>query len=343
MLTTAATQPQVIVDGQWLTNLAWWGDASISHRWPLGCWEASWSMPLKPYQRFRALRSRAPVEIRIGAAPIWAGSLSEPDWAEGKFTALGACREAEEAACLTAGGLTTSVPDTAVDQAIARGAVSWTRPESLSATAFGQADGTERLNYLGALLDAWSLEQNVKWAVNARRQVYSAADPTTPMWHITPGAGVLGVTDAAMAGTVYGRYRNSATGSLATVSVGTAAPEVLVDLTRHGRISTTKATNLVTGILNKSGARTGWTNGLTLTPHQIQTAGGVPANLASVQAGQMARIMGLRDERGVAATTDVIAGETIWDVTANELQFNPAELAARDLASVVEEAGGVLS
>lgn len=338
--------PQVRVGGTWLSSLGWWGEQTVRHRWPYGCWETTWSMNLPTYSRPPALVTGANVDVYFGATPIWSGRLAEPNWDSQEFTAVGHVRDGEQALCLTGAGVTTATPDVAIDAAINRGSVRWVRSAPLSNVTFAEADNTDSLNYLGALLDAWSVEQNKRWAVGADRKVYAAADPTTPTWYVTPGAGVLGVADEDYVTDVYGRYRSTngayATARATDTSQGLGTREVGVDLTPLGRISSTKAQNVVNGILAKSKARTGWTNGVTVTADQVTSPGGIPASLATVTAGQMVRLQGLLDQRGIATYTDIVLGETVWDVDEGTLQLNPVGLAERDLRSIVENAGGQL-
>src|SRR5690606_389403 len=82
-----------------------------------------------------AVQRDALVEATVGGLPVFAGLVSDVDWATGAITAQGASRDGDEPAALTAAGVPSSTPDEAIDAAIARGAVSWTRPASISATA----------------------------------------------------------------------------------------------------------------------------------------------------------------------------------------------------------------
>lgn len=343
-----ASPAQVRVGGDtWLTSLGWWGELTVTHRWPFGCWETTWQMALQPFERPRSLVRGASVELFHGPDRIWSGTLTDPNWDTGEFVAQGHCRPAETTQALTTLGESSSTPDAAIDAAIARGALNWVRPASLSSVPFAESDTTEQLNTVAALLDAWSDEQSLRWAVDADRRVYAASDPTTPAWYVMPGSGVLGVADEDYVTDVYGRYRTP-TGTFATASAqdrsqGVGVREIGVDLTRLGRLSSMRAAAVCAGILAKTKARTGWTNGITVTPEQITTLGGVPAHPSLVVAGQVVRLQGLLDERGFATSTDVVLGETVWNVTAGTLDLNPVGLAARDLASIVAAAGGVLS
>lgn len=330
--------PQVKVGGTWLSSLAAVGDLHLTYRWPLGCWEASWSMALSPYEQPPMLVRDAAVTVVLGGGVVFAGELLEPDWAEARFVAAGACRSAESALCLTAAGKTTTVPNEAVDQAAARGMLTFGRGStSLSSTAFAAGE-TVQLNTVAALLDAWAEEQGVRWYVGPDRLVRTATDPTTPRWYILPGAGELGVATETLAGRVVGNWLDADRQPQVT-AVGSGRPEVAVDMTNKGRITLARATALLNSILAKAGPAAGsWTNGITVTRDQIITIGGVHPHLgavaSSVAGGAMMRLLDHRDPRNGLPYTDVVIGEAPWNVTDDTLTLNPVGLAARDLASI---------
>lgn len=339
------TTLQIRVGGTWLSSLGGWGDPAVTHEWPLGCTELAWSMLLPALHRPPGIVRGALVDAYIGATSIWSGYLSEPNWSDGEFTATGLFAEAEGALCLTGGGVATATPDTAVDAGISRGALHWVRDTSLSNTVYGDADETDSLNYVKQMLDDWSTEQSKRWAVGPDKRVYAAADPTVPAWYVTPGTGDLGVADDDYVTHVIGRYRNPL-GVLATVtasdtSQGAGRREKAVDLRPKGRITSTRAQNLVNGILSKTKARTGWANGVTVSREQITSPGGVTPHLSQVKAGQMVRLLGVPDPRGVTSSVDVVVGRSVWSLADGTVVLSPVDQAATDFASVVAAMGGV--
>lgn len=335
---------EVVVDGRPLTSISVWGDLEVTHRWPLGSWEAKWSMPLDPWRRPPQLRVNAPVQVKVGPRVIWGGDLAEPNWSEGTFVATGACRQGEGAIALdNATGQTTSIPNKAVDDAVIRGKLNWTRPFSISAVSLGTADETDRLNYVSALLDAYAQSVSQRWYVDPLRAVRVSADPTTPFALLRPDNGVLGTAVEAQVGTVVGRYSDSTTHTLKNVSYGTGLPEQGVDWTARGEMSAAAAAALCQGVWTPLQAQPGWTNGLMVRPGELQSIGGVELPLWRFTAGSMVRILGLRDLRGLSANTDVVAAETIWTATGDEsLRINPVGKVARDIRSLAEGEGGVL-
>ena len=188
------------------------------------------------------------------------------------------------------------MPDTAIDAAIARG-LKWSRPASLSSTAFVEdaatGDQTDALNYLGDLLDAWAQSNSKRWGVDADLNVYAAADPTTPAYHLTPGAGRFGLADDDYASAVFVRYLN-ASGQYATASADNdvtgdqyGIAEYGLDATSMGVLTSTKAAGLAAGALKKGKARLGWTAGITPNPWQLTTPGGTPVPWWLPKAQQM--------------------------------------------------------
>lgn len=326
----------------WLSDVAGWGALKTSGRWAsggAGCWEATWEMSLPPRYRPRGLTTDIPVTIYVGGEEIFAGRLPDTEWGAGEFSAIGAVREGEEALAFTGAGVTTATPNTAIDAAIARAAVTWVRRTSISATSVADQDATDDLFFLQPLLDAYADGAGMRWGVNARREVFAAADPTTPTWLIMPGAGELGTATDRMVGKLYGRYRNT-NGIPATVTSGTGLPEVPVDLTTRGALTAGQAQTILDGIRSKSASTKNFTNGLELDSSQITSLGGTPAQLHRVNEGHMARCLGLRDERNGLPWTDIVLGSVDRDHDAKTINVVPTDAEERDLATFVEEAGG---
>jgi hypothetical protein len=274
--------------------------------------------------------------MRLGTGQVWAGALTEPDWDSGNLTAIGAAHEAESAICFNSSGQTTTKPNIAVDQAIARGALGWTRRDNFGTTAIGNADdATNGLTYLDQLLDAWAEENQSGWTVNSRRELINAGQPVVgaPRWFVTPGSGVLGQADDNRIDRVFVRYVSTASGNpLATASWPAATPqggrEAGVNITSRGPISATRAQNIANSIWTKLGGHSGWTNGLSLDRSQVSTPGGLPARLEFIRAGHTIRLLGVPDPRGLDHHLDVVIGDTDLDHDAGTIQVNPLGLAS---------------
>lgn len=340
------TRPEVRVGGFWLSGLvSHWGGLKHSTR-TNGDWQASWSVALRHGQRHPALVRGARVEIYLGSICVWAGVLSEPDWESGEMVALGSSREGEQAPALTSGGKSTTKPNTGIDQGIARGVLTWTRIGDFGSTAVGNDDDEGGIYSIRSLLDAWADENLSGWHVGPdRRLVVKVPTETDPAWFVVPGSGELGSADDDRVDRIFVRYQSSTNGRLATTSYPAASVvggiEQTLDLTDRGRMTSTKATNIAQREWSKLQGRNGWTNGLTLTVGQVTTRGGIPADLALIRAGDAMRLLGVRDDRGLAHNTDVIIGETEYDWDEGSIQLNPVGMAARGETSVLEQVGEI--
>lgn len=332
----------VTVGGTWLTSLHGWGELKFSTIADGGSEEVSWRMDLAPSFTHPSFRMGKLVEIKAGPSNVWKGVLAEPDVsAEGwTFTAIGLADEATGYLCLDSGGNTTSTPDVAIDQAVARG-LPWTRPASLSNVPFAVSNDTDNLNYLADLLDAWAQSQSKRWAVTPDGEVYAYSEPTEPSWFTSPGAVRLGLADDDYASNLYVRYKTSAT-SFATqaVSDATAAAtrrrEYPVDATSLGIIDSTKATAVGTGLLARGKARFAWTDAITVSRNQLTNAGGTPAFLPFVRAGQMVRSFSVVNEQGVTLPyVDWVIGKTEYVDGADTITLAPTTLAPRSLGDVL--------
>jgi hypothetical protein len=349
MTRRTVTRPEVRVDGVWLTTIApAWGGLKTSTR-VNGDWQMSFNIATEGkvgHWRHPAIRFGARVEVFYGPIIVWAGTLTEPDWDSGEMVALGASRDAENAMSITAGGVATTIPNTAIDAAIARGVVSWTRLDSFGTTAVGVADDGGGLVTLQSVLDAWAQENNSQWRVDRqRRLVIAPTSEATVDWFITPGSGVMGSADDERVDRVFVRYLASASGTLATASYPSTSPtggiERPLDITDRGAMTSTKATSIAQAEWAKLQGRSGWTNGLTLTRGQVTTPGGVIADLFMVRAGQTVRLLGVPDPRGLAHNIDVVIGDTDYDATEDTIQINPVGRAARDQESALEQVGNL--
>lgn len=330
-------RPQLRIGGRSLTD-EWWGGLKVTTQYPRGCWQADWSMALGPLERPPYLVQGAPVEVLIGSRPIFAGYMSDLGWDDGTFSASGAAREGEEAASETAAGVITSTPDVAIDNARAQGWISWSRPASISSTPLAASDATQDSNYLTAVLDNWATTTGKRWIVNPDRQVLAVTDPTAPAYHIAYGDATFGIADDKLAGTLSGDYYQS-NGSPHMVKVGAGRPVVLVNMANQGPLTEARATSILTALYAKVGARMAFTSAVTVDQSIVTSPGGVHPQLWQLTAGLLYRMNGLRDPRNGLPHTDVLMGESVWDVDAGTVQLTPVDLAARDLSSIVADAG----
>lgn len=247
---------------------------------------------------------------------------------------------------LNAAGETSTAPNTVIDQAIARGVVSWTRVGDFGTAAVGEVDAAGGLVTLQSVLDAWAEENDSNWHVDPQRNLIVAPSSETEVdWLVIPGSGVLGSAAEERVDRIFVRYMSSTTGRRATVSWPETTPvggiEKPMDIIDRGPMTSTKASAIAQAEWKKLQGRSGWTNGLTLTRGQVTTRGGVEADLALVKAGDTMRLLGVPDPRGLSHNLDVVIGDTEYDWEEDSLQSNPVGLAARDTESVLEQVGNL--
>ena len=337
--------PQVFVAGVNVGALAPVADLVISHEFPPngigGPVTADFTIQLPAAKRPSWLVKGAPAEVRLGGWPMLAGALLEPDWSDGSLSIAAAANEGSTTACLTAAGTTTNTADVAVDAAIARSAITWSRPGSISATPLSASgDETADLNPLSDLLGDVAEVLGARLYVDASRRLLKTIDPTAPEVFVLPGAGELAWTTEAQATRVIGRWQD-ATGNRFTTMVGTGAIEQMVDLTVMDAMTVTSATALLSNILARASAG-GWANGLTLAAEQLI---GTPhlADVADrVGRGLMIRNLGQIDPRGdrlPVGYVDVVIERSEWHVDDRQIILTPRGMVARDWATVLAEAG----
>lgn len=340
---------EVWVGGRPLATIAGYGELEWSHAADGGCKAASWRMSLPLTYSHPALGRGSLVQIKTGPANLWAGKITEPD-VDDDWTihAVGLSELSRDFLAEDAAGDTTSKPDTAIDEAISRG-LEWTRPVSLSNSAFAGSDPTEGINYVGDLLDAWADATGKRWGVNADGQVYAAADPTIPTWYLTPDSGRLGLADDEYASDLHVRYL--ASGGYETVVVSSAPAvaqrgrrEFPVDATALGLLTGVQAALVGNALLDKGKARLGYTNGTEVTRYQLTTPGGTPAPLSFVKGGELIRMHGVTNEQGQPLPyLDWVIGESNYQAEAETITLTPVGLVDRTLSDALTVTGAGFS
>lgn len=102
--------------------------------------------------------------------------------------------------------------------------------------------------------------------------------------------------------------------------------EVVVDLTGQGSFSKAEVLDQLKAALEKMQAVPHYSGGFTAAPGDLVTMGGVPCDLASVQAGCVVTVLVLDPTRNMALQADeleVLIGETEYDVETNVLTLTP--------------------
>lgn len=334
----------VTVNGTSIQQFAYLGDFEVTHRLYGGPWELKWNMDLPINFRHPALVRGAITRLWSGSTPLWAGELTEPNFDSQEFIASGLWRQGETALALDFGAITTN-PAAAVGWAILRGRLAWNGLNTLPSVDFVDGE-TETHNYVADLLGAWAISEGVACQVDPFGFLSYAPLPTSPTYLVTPGAAILGVADDDYVTDLYATYAPKP-GRVARVeahdgSQGVGRVEKYIDLRGAGFMTSTRATAILNSLLARGRARTGWTNGLTVTYGQVFNLGHQPVEMSEIRGGQMVRLLGLYDERGRSAWTDIVLEETVWNVAEGTVELKPLGLADRDFASIVESVGGVL-
>jgi hypothetical protein len=319
-------------------------DIEVTHEWPDGGTSLSFTLLLPTSDRPAQISKKAAVDLMIGARPVWPGYLSEVDWDSGRITARGSATEGDSTPTLDNSGLTTSIPDSAVDSAITRGEVTWRRASSISSTAYGASGETVSLNSLTDLLTAWQTEAKKRTYVDPSRALRVADDPTVPSYHLLPGSGELSWASEAQADRLIGRYQSSAAGALSNVTVTAPGAKVpytvrMIDMTPRGLLDSTRATNILQGILADVAAG-GWTGGITITRHDFAGAPDLSEVAESVGRGLMVHKLGQRDPRPGRVPVgyiDFIVGQSVWRPVEDTITLTPIGSVARDWSAVLEE------
>lgn len=314
------------------------GDVEMTTDWPGGSGELSWSSANMPG---RLAKGGATVEGYLGPQRVWYGVLDEPDPSQDRISAQGLYRLADNYPALTAAGAPQSVPDLAIDQAIARG-LPWKRVASLQSTSV-EIDLSSGPVTLGALLDAMAEGKGTRWGVDATGAVFDKADDTSPAYVSEPLDISLGYALDNYASTLFGRYLSSTAFTYLTTPALTDSAAValhgyreeVVDLTGRGAISAARATVLLQKLLDLGRAKPQFTESIEFSYGEILTTGGVPVALETVEAGRVLRVLGLEPTRQGPMYVDVPIGHT--SLSGGTLTVQPLGIATRSYQDFVTE------
>ena len=335
------------VAGVWLDSVAAYTDPVVTRRLGQGgggVSEVTWEMDLQDGSIPGCLTRGSLVELFNGGFPAGRAILGQPGRAEDgiEFSATGEYRQAEATLCLTElpTQVSTVIPDQAIDAAISRGALPWTRPTTVfSGAAAATANG---LNYLNVLLDAVADATGRRWYVTDDGRVQMAADTTAPKWLLAPGLVELGAEEDGYASHLFGRYVLNTTSTLQTASTSDEFASGLwgrrefgTDLTPAGPMTASAAKVRLDGLLAKGKARLRPVDRLDVNNQQLLTIGGQPASLELVRPGDMVRAPGRTPlSLNGAPYFDFVIGETSHD-GGPTLTIAPVDLAARNLEDVL--------
>lgn len=330
------------VGGLWLGSIGAHGPFTVEYG-PHGFDSASWQMDEN--LRHPLLRGNVTVDVFDGGLRIGSCKMVEPTTA-GQFSALGICHQAERNYALGQLEGITSIPFDAVQWAVNRGDIDWAGPDSSVPFAAPWGNPSEPM-MLSDLLDGSAAELGMRWYVDVDKGCYMAADPVVPSWivpHAVAGRGLTPAEDEFYTH-LTGRYLNS-TGAFVSTTLGSQEAQdafgrrvKLVDLSDLGNTTQSRANQVLSGMLLKSGARMGWGEGLELGYGQITTPGGMPAPLNQIRSRQMVRLAGTIDTSRpaqVRAYTDIVLDRVRYTDGAQTISLTPFGYAARNFDEVLE-------
>lgn len=332
----------IMVDGRWLALDCRYGDVQLDTVWPGGSDVLSWALGTQPTRRFRGGQD---VAAYFGGLCVWCGKTVEPDPSQDQLSAQGAFHEGDNYVALDSSKNATKTPGIAIDQANLLG-LNWDRSSFTFSPSAADIDVSQGPVKVGSLLDSWSEQSGLRWAVDPYRQFFLAADPTIPQYKTNPLDGGLGYALDNYASTLYGRYLDSVTGTYKTVTVTDFDAEDAhghveddLDLTVRGPITFASASNITSRALSLGRAIPQWAIPIELSYGDILTMGGTPAALETIRAGKMLRIPGgfeLAQRLNGQTFLDIVIGHT--SLTDGILTVQPMQIATRNLEDFVTTA-----
>lgn len=340
------TRPEVMLGSIPLSSIARWSKLKHTTR-RTGSWQLSFQVDMPAEWRHPALTYPTPTELAFGPVWLWSGALDEPNWDTGEMVAIGSARDGETAVAITGAGVSSTAPNTVINAGIANGGLSWRRVGNFGTTPVGQSGSSGGLVTVGSVLDQWAQENDSGWAVTPGRDV--VVRPPKPAghvdWYVLPEAGNLGSASDNRVDRIFLRYINSSTHQRTTLMYPTTGPSRIqkpADITDRGEKSAAQATAIAAALWKQQlAAQSGWANGLRITPGMLYTPGGSLADLALPKGGDVVRLLGQRDPRGLDLHIDFEIEDTEYDWEDDALQVNPVGRAARDTESVLEEVGNL--
>lgn len=271
-----------------------------------GCGQAEWTMSLSPATHHRSVMPGSWVDLMAGASPYWAGRIIAVDRTTWQVTAMG--HYATPLLALDTSDTPTRDVGAAVNYAADRG---WGAINVLGGVAgVAAGDATGNPQSVASLMDEYAAETGRRWGVDGARRLYLRADPTSPVWALSPGIAALGPSSADQSGRLFGRFLDSATGTYLTASAGViGGNEEAVDLSEAGAMSAAQAAGILAAMLDSRKSKQSWVSGVEVGPTRLTTIGGTPASPLSVQAGDMVRVFGIAESADSGSTRDVVIGK----------------------------------
>ncbi len=346
------TAVTVYLDGVPLDTVAPVSDVVLTADWRgatgiSGPSEARWTVLLGGRERPSILTEGRAVQVRSGGWPIVSGTLTQVDYETGQCIAAGASTEGASALAFAASGQVTTIPDTAITQAAARGAISWKLPASLSTTAVN-AEQTDLL-YVKDLISQWQQVDDSLIRVGADRAIRKVAAPTTPHYWIPSGVVELSWSaNDDQPNRLFAHYQDGAGQHYTHVDAPGNHRMIVeqgVELTERGSMTEAEAQQILRSILAELGDGS-WVGNIELAVGELVTFGGQPADPAAVfdQAGKglVVRLYGQDDprpSRPAVGYVDVAIQTDAWAVTTDNITLTPRGSEANTFEDVLAEMG----
>jgi hypothetical protein len=328
------------------------GGITYSSSWPGGCLTATWTIDVPADFAHPALLPGRLVDIYAGCHRVWTGRMREPDrgapWTCHAEGLQGICGDY---VAIDNTGAGVQNPNTALAQAKVRGIpLLGSNPATLPTPTLA----VNASSNLADLLNAVAAAQGQRWGVFADQLVTMTVDPTTAHY-IYLLQDSFGRTLDGYATHIYGIYLDSATtpprpkvvaastnpATTATLPFGRI--EASIDLTGDGPMTSANAQTLINSAASLLGQRLNTTGSLTIQPGQLLDVGGLPAALASLQAGQAIRLVGtspdtVLGEVNYSVGLTFVIGEVDYDTVTDTATVTAVNAQRADWQAAIEQA-----
>ena len=300
-------EPEVLVDGVWLSTVMPVRDVQWSDAWPGG----TESITFTPARSHRLFRPDAIVELDYGCERIQVGTLVEPTPGQ-PLMAEGLSRKAEDEPAFDFFSDTILHVGDTVDTAIVRG-LPWAPGSPAYATSgiLSPPSGptvaldADRVHSAAQILDAAALERGEQWGIDpaTRRPYMSGWLPAT--LHMLPGIDGLAISRDGYASTLHGRYLDSVTNDYLTVTAhdeaarkrwGRVPRTITQPLAEGAAITTARAQELIDGLMAQGRSKIGWASPLEAVYGDVVTERGAAVDLNLIRAGQTIRLHDLEED-----------------------------------------------
>jgi hypothetical protein len=308
-----------------------------------GDWAASWQAALDPRLDHRALQPGRQISIPITPSQAWQGTLDTPHadtvW---EFTATGTAQLLDRWSAIDSTTANALNLNQVTDEAITRG-LNATRGTLPSLPAGSQPSGSLTL---AAAYTQVTSGLNQWWNISRTNKITAATLPTTLTYLLKAQDKAGGRTADGFVTDVTVVYLNAATYKPDVLQRSNTAArnkygryEQFLDLTPDGPLTTAQAQTRGDNYLTVNAPRLKFTGAFLVARGQLLTPGGTAVDLATVQSGALTQVM-LTDPDTAAGElalgpVQIVAGQTEYDVDADQLAYTPLDYSPQGLAALV--------